>query len=59
MVKKLRVVLDTNVIVSTILIKGKPRNIYDYALNEKFRVITLSTLLSELTGILVKSFYFL
>jgi putative PIN family toxin of toxin-antitoxin system len=56
MVKKLRIVLDTNIIVSAIIFKGKPRDIYDFALNEKYTTITSSTLISELTGILIKRF---
>ena len=58
MAKKLRIVLDTNVIVSAIIFNGKPREIYDFALNEKYRTITSSTLISELTGILIKRFSF-
>lgn len=56
MAKKLRIVLDTNVIVSAIIFKGKPREIYDFALSERVTTITSSTLLSELTGILTKRF---
>jgi uncharacterized protein len=56
MAKKLQVILDTNVVVSAILFKGKPRKINEFALNEKFRVVTSSILLSELTGLLVKKF---
>ncbi len=56
MAKKLRIVLDTNVIISAIIFKGKPREIYDLALNEVFKTISSSTLISELTGILAKRF---
>lgn len=58
MAKKLRIVLDTNVIVSAIIFNGKPRAIYDFVLNERYRTITSSTLISELTGILIKKFSF-
>ena len=54
--KKLRIVLDTNILVSVIIFKGKPREIYDFALNEKYNAITSPNLLSELTGILSKRF---
>ena len=56
MAKKLRIVLDTNVIVSAIIFNGKPREIYGFALNETYRTITSSTLIAELTGILIKRF---
>ena len=56
MAKKLRIVLDTNIIVSAIFFKGKPREIYDFVLNERYVTITSSTLISELTGILIKRF---
>jgi putative PIN family toxin of toxin-antitoxin system len=56
MPKKLRIVLDTNILISAIIFKGKPREIYDFALNEKYTTITSPSLLSELTGILVKRF---
>lgn len=59
MVKKLRIVLDADVLVSAIIFRGKPREIYDFALKEKFKTIISSILISELTGILTKKFFFL
>jgi putative PIN family toxin of toxin-antitoxin system len=56
MAKKLRIVFDTNVLISAIIFKGKPREIYDFALNEKYETITSSTLIAEFTGILTKKF---
>ncbi len=56
MAKKLQVILDTNIIVSAIVFRGKPRQIYDFALNEKFKAVISPILISELTEILSKKF---
>lgn len=56
MAKKLRIVLDTNIIISAIVFKGKLRQVYDFALNEKFKAVTSPVLISELTEVLTKKF---
>lgn len=56
MAKKLRVVLDTNIIVSAIIFKGKPRQILELAYEENIKPIISPALLSELIEVLTKKF---
>lgn len=56
MVKKLRAVLDTNIIVSAVVFKGKPRQVLELAFEEKIKPFISQTLLAELTETLTKKF---
>jgi len=56
MVKKLRTVLDTNIIVSAVVFKGKPRQVLELAFEEKIKSFISQTLLAELTETLTKKF---
>ncbi len=56
MAKKLQAVLDTNVIVSAIIYRGKPRQILELAYEENFQGIISPILFSELTEVLIKKF---
>lgn len=51
-----RVVLDTNIIVSAIIFKGKPLQVLDLILRERLKAITSPILLAELKEILTKKF---
>lgn len=54
---KLRVVLDTNVIIYAIISKGKPREIFELVLNRTIEGITSKVLLTELGEVLSKKFH--
>ena len=54
----LKVVLDTNVIISSILFGGKPKKIIRLIIEGKIVPITSTSLQSELTEVLVKKFAF-
>lgn len=54
----LRVVLDTNVIISALIYGGKPEQVYNLVLEKKIIALISSILLSELTETLVKKFKF-
>lgn len=56
MVKKLRAVLDTNVIVSGVIYKGKPRRVLELSLEEKIKAVISPILLAELAETLAKKF---
>lgn len=53
-----RVVLDTNVLISSLLFGGIPRQIFERCLNREFIGVTSNILLSELTDVLIKKFDF-
>lgn len=53
---RLRVILDTNIIISALGFGGKPRNILQLALDKKIRVYTSSILLAELEDVINKKF---
>lgn len=54
--RKVRVVLDTNIIISAIISAGKPREILELVLQEKLIGVTSEVLISELLEILSKKF---
>lgn len=54
--KKIRVVLDTNIIISAILFQGKPKQVLDLVLDQVLIGITSVSLLAELTDVLTKKF---
>ena len=56
MVKKIRAVLDTNIIVSAVIYKGKPREVLELAFVESIKAFISPTLLAELTETLTKKF---
>lgn len=56
MARKLRAVLDTNILISAIVYKGKPRQVLDLALEENIEAFTSPILLAELTEALTKKF---
>ena len=51
----LRVVLDTNVLISAILFGGKPREILEKAIRAEFRLCISEPILEELKGVLQRS----
>jgi len=52
------IVIDTNVIISSLVFGGKPEKLVDLILSERLRVYTSSQLISELLDILKKKFKF-
>lgn len=52
----IRVVLDTNILVSAILFGGKPEQILRHLIEKKIQVIISSVLLSELKEVFSKKF---
>lgn len=52
----IRVVLDTNILVSAILFGGKPEQILYYVIEKKIQAIISSVLLSELKEVFSKKF---
>lgn len=54
----MRVVLDTNVVISAILFGGVPREILTAAIRGRIQVATSPVLLDELEGLLVEKFRF-
>lgn len=56
MAKKLRAVLDTNIIVSGVIYRGKPRQVLDLSLEENIEVFTSPILLAELAEASTKKF---
>lgn len=56
MARKLRVVLDTNILISAIVYKGKPRQVLNLVLEENIEAFSSPILLAELTEILIKKF---
>jgi putative PIN family toxin of toxin-antitoxin system len=51
----LRVVLDTNVLISAILFGGKPRQILEKAIRGEIRLCLSEPILEELKGVLQRS----
>jgi putative PIN family toxin of toxin-antitoxin system len=51
----LRVVLDTNILISTILFGGKPRQILENAIRGEIRLCISEPILEELKGVLQRS----
>lgn len=58
MAKPLRVVLDTNVLVSAIVYGGKPRQILERVLSRDVKAIISPVLLVEILDVLSKKFHF-
>ena len=56
MKKKLRAVLDTNILISGIIFKGKPRQVLEKVFEERLKAVTSRILLAELTEVLTKKF---
>lgn len=54
----LKAVLDTNILISSILFGGKPRQIIKLVQENKIIAITTSALMAELIEVLVKKFQF-
>lgn len=54
----IKVVLDTNIIVSGILFGGKPKDILELVYSEKIIAVTSQFLLTELQEVLLKKFKF-
>lgn len=54
----IKVVLDTNIIISGIIFSGKPRQIIQLVQENKITAITTPILIAELLDILVKKFQF-
>ena len=50
----LRVVLDTNVFVSAVIAKGKPRELLIKGIEKRFRIVTSEFVLRELVDVLRK-----
>ncbi|HEY4695228.1 MAG TPA: putative toxin-antitoxin system toxin component, PIN family [Candidatus Nanoarchaeia archaeon] len=57
-VKKLRVVLDTNIFISAVIFAGKPGTIFQKVLSKEVQALTSEVLLAELADVLVKKFGF-
>ncbi|OGG31098.1 putative toxin-antitoxin system toxin component, PIN family, partial [Candidatus Gottesmanbacteria bacterium RIFCSPLOWO2_02_FULL_38_8] len=55
-VERLRVLLDTNILISAIGFGGKPRKILQHVLKKKIIGVTSSILLAELEDVLNKKF---
>lgn len=53
---KPHIVIDTNILISAILFKGKPGQIVDLVVAESIKASTSPILLSELTEVLTKKF---
>jgi putative PIN family toxin of toxin-antitoxin system len=53
-----RVLLDTNVLISGILFRGAPRTLLERAIRGELDLVTSPALLDELEGVLVRRFEF-
>lgn len=53
-----KVVLDTNILVSALIFGGKPEKIVKLALQKEIYAVTSPTLIAELVETLTKKFYF-
>lgn len=51
----LRVVLDTNVVVSAVISKGKPRELLNRGIENRYRIVTSEPLLKEIGTVLHRS----
>ena len=56
--KPLRVVLDTNILISALIYGGKPEQIYNLVLEKQIIAVTSAVLLAELSETLIKKFHF-
>lgn len=56
MSKKVKVVLDTNILISAIGFGGKPRTILNLVLDKKLRAISSPILLAEFEDVVTKQF---
>lgn len=56
MAKKPRVVLDSNIIISAVVYRGKPRQVLELAFEGNIQAYTSPILLAELTEVLTKKF---
>lgn len=54
----MRVLLDTNVLISGVLFGGIPRTLLEHAIRGQLDLVTSPTLLDELEDVLVRSFEF-
>ncbi|PIU03254.1 putative toxin-antitoxin system toxin component, PIN family [Candidatus Shapirobacteria bacterium CG08_land_8_20_14_0_20_39_18] len=54
----LKVVLDTNILISALLFGGKPRQILKLVLDRQIKAVTSLVLLAELSDVLIKKFDF-
>lgn len=52
----IRVVLDTNILVSALVYGGNPKKVFLLALSKQIRVVTSPVLQAELTDIIAKKF---
>lgn len=51
----LRIVLDTNVLVSAIIRNGKPRKLFQMGIDGKYTILTSKEILDELSEVLQRS----
>ena len=58
MIASLRVVLDTNILVSALIYNGKPGQLLELALDKQITIFTSKVLVSELQETLAKKFDF-
>lgn len=56
---RIKVVLDTNILVSTLIFGGKPQQILRLCLEKEINAVTSNFLLAELVETLVKKFKFI
>lgn len=54
----LKVVLDTNVLISSIIFGGKPKQVVKLVLEKQIQGVTSKVLLAELSEVLTKKFHF-
>jgi len=52
----IRVVLDTNILISALFFGGTPRNVVDLAASGRFQALTSVPLLAELEAVLAENF---
>lgn len=51
-----KIVLDTNILISAVGFKGKPREVLELVLNDKIKAFSSSVLLAELEDVISKKF---
>lgn len=54
--KKVKVVLDTNIVISALVFGGKPKQILQLAVDKKIQVVVSGVLLAELADVVNKKF---
>lgn len=54
----MRLVLDTNILISAIVFSGKPKEILDLIRNEKHSLVMSDEILGELSNVLVRDFQY-